>query len=46
MDLNQPPPQDIAYETEEPVLYEAKDGVAWVTMSRPAYNNVQNKTAR
>jgi enoyl-CoA hydratase len=42
MDLNQPPPQDITYETQEPVLYEAKDGVAWVTMSRPAYNNVQN----
>ncbi len=42
MDLNGPPPQDITYETDEPVFYEAKDGVAWVTMSRPAYNNVQN----
>jgi enoyl-CoA hydratase len=43
MDLNQPEaPQNPVYETEEPVLYETKDGVAWVTMSRPAYNNVQN----
>ena len=43
MDLTPPEvPQNPVYETEEPVLYEAKDGVAWVTMSRPAYNNVQN----
>ena len=42
MDLVEPPPQDVVYETETPVLYETKDGVAWVTMSRPAYNNVQN----
>ena len=45
MDLNPtdpPEPQNPVYETEEPVLYEAADGVAWVTMSRPAFNNVQN----
>jgi enoyl-CoA hydratase len=30
------------YETEEPVLYEVRDGVAWITMNRPAYNNAQN----
>lgn len=30
------------YETEEPVLYSVKDGVAAVTMNRPAFNNVQN----
>lgn len=32
----------IVYETEEPVLYEVRDGVAWVTMNRPRYNNAQN----
>jgi len=45
MDGNQtelPEVQTPVYETDEPVLYEAVDGVAWVTMSRPAYNNVQN----
>ena len=42
MDLVEPLPQDVVYETETPVLYETRDGVAWVTMSRPAYNNVQN----
>ena len=45
MDLNPtdpPEPQNPVYETESPVLYEAADGIAWVTMSRPAYNNVQN----
>lgn len=33
---------EIVYETNEPVLYEVKDGVAWVTMNRPRYNNAQN----
>jgi enoyl-CoA hydratase len=42
MDLIDPEPQTPVYETETPVLYEAADGVASVTMSRPAYNNVQN----
>ena len=30
------------YETNEPVLYETKDNVAWLTMNRPRYNNAQN----
>lgn len=30
------------YETDEPVLYEAVDGVATLTMNRPAFNNAQN----
>jgi len=42
MDLTDPPPQNPVYETETPISYEVVDGVAWVTMSRPAYNNVQN----
>ncbi|HWV59564.1 MAG TPA: enoyl-CoA hydratase [Sphingopyxis sp.] len=37
-----PEAADIVYETDEPVLYEVKDGVAWVTMNRPRYNNAQN----
>ncbi|HSV78159.1 MAG TPA: enoyl-CoA hydratase [Ramlibacter sp.] len=31
-----------AYETAEPVLYEVRDGIASVTMNRPAFNNAQN----
>lgn len=30
------------YETDEPVLYSVADGVAWITMNRPAFNNAQN----
>ena len=30
------------YETDSPVLYAVRDGVATVTMNRPAFNNVQN----
>jgi enoyl-CoA hydratase len=30
------------YETTEPVLYEARDGIATLTMNRPAFNNAQN----
>ncbi|MBY8823550.1 enoyl-CoA hydratase [Sphingomonas colocasiae] len=37
-----PDPADIVYETETPVLYEVRDGVAWVTMNRERYNNAQN----
>jgi enoyl-CoA hydratase len=38
------PPQNakIVYETEEPVLYAVEDGVAWITMNRPQFNNAQN----
>jgi enoyl-CoA hydratase len=41
-DLVSPQKADITYETEEPVLYEVVDGVAWITMNRPAFNNAQN----
>lgn len=41
-DLVEPKKVDIAYETEEPVLYEVKDATAWVTMNRPSFNNAQN----
>lgn len=41
-DLVEPQQVDIVYETEEPVLYEAADGVAWITMNRPSFNNAQN----
>ena len=30
------------YETEQPVLYAVKDGIATVTMNRPGFNNAQN----
>lgn len=30
------------YETDEPVLYTVADGIATVTMNRPAFNNAQN----
>ena len=41
-DLVEPKKVDITYETEEPVLYEVKEAVAWVTMNRPTFNNAQN----
>lgn len=33
---------EITYETDEPVHYEVKDGIATITMDRTRYNNVQN----
>lgn len=30
------------YETDDPVLYDVKDGIATVTMNRPLFNNAQN----
>ncbi len=41
-DLITPAPFTPEYETEEPVLYEVRDGVAWVTMNRTSFNNAQN----
>lgn len=48
--MNHPDPGDSfvqredqsVYETDEPVLYEARDGIATLTMSRPDFNNAQN----
>jgi enoyl-CoA hydratase len=42
MSASTPEAADIVYETDEPVLYEVREGVAWVTMSRERYNNAQN----
>ncbi|MEY4161114.1 MAG: hypothetical protein RLZZ136_1735 [Pseudomonadota bacterium] len=41
-DLVEPQKVDIVYETDEPVLYEVIDNVAWLTMNRPGFNNAQN----
>jgi enoyl-CoA hydratase len=41
-DLVEPKKVDIVYETDEPILYEVADGVAWITMNRPGFNNAQN----
>ena len=35
-------PDASVYETDLPVLYEARDGIATVTMNRPGFNNAQN----
>jgi enoyl-CoA hydratase len=38
------PREDVTpeYETDEPILYSAADGIAWLTLNRPAFHNVQN----
>ena len=41
-DLVEPRKVDIVYETDEPILYDVVDGVAWITMNRPSFNNAQN----
>jgi enoyl-CoA hydratase len=41
-DLVPPKTVDIVYETDEPILYAVEDGIAWLTMNRPAFNNAQN----
>ncbi len=33
---------DITYETDEPVLYAVEDKVAYITLNRPRFHNVQN----
>lgn len=40
--LVEPKKVDIAYETDSPILYEVADGVAWIMMNRPDFNNAQN----
>lgn len=40
--LVEPKKVDITYETEDPILYEVADGVAWIMMNRPDFNNAQN----
>ncbi len=41
-DLVEPQQTQITYETEEPVRYSVAEGVAWITMNRPQFNNAQN----
>jgi enoyl-CoA hydratase len=41
-DLVEPKKVEIEYETDAPILYEVVDGVAWITMDRPGFNNAQN----
>jgi enoyl-CoA hydratase len=41
-DLVPPKKVDITYETDMPVTYEVADGVAWIIMDRPQFNNSQN----
>lgn len=37
-----PKSTDIQYETDTPIDYRVEDGVAWVMMDRPQFNNAQN----
>lgn len=41
-DLVTPKALEPVYETTEPILYDIVDGVAWITMNRPDFNNAQN----
>lgn len=41
-DLVTPQQVDITYETDTPVTYTVENGVAWVMMNRPTFNNAQN----
>lgn len=41
-ELVEPKKVDIVYETDNPVLYEVADHVAWIMMDRPGFNNAQN----
>lgn len=37
-----PKKADPEYETDQPVLVDIREGVAWITMNRPRYRNAQN----
>ena len=41
-DLVEPKKVEITYETDAPILYDVVEGVAWITMNRPGFNNAQN----
>ncbi len=41
-DLVQPQEVDIVYETDSPVRYEVEGAIAWVTLDRTKFHNVQN----
>ncbi len=41
-DLVEPKKVDISYETDTPVRYAVEGAVAWITMERTRFNNVQN----
>lgn len=41
-ELVEPRTANIAYETDQPVRYQVDGAIAWVTMSRPQFNNAQN----
>jgi enoyl-CoA hydratase len=40
--LVEPKSVEITYETDTPVRYSVEGAVAWITMDRPRFNNVQN----
>lgn len=40
--IAEPTPSEHVYETDTPIPYEATNGVAWITLNRPKYHNVQN----
>jgi enoyl-CoA hydratase len=37
-----PKAPDYVYETDEPVLYDVRDAVAWISLNRPQFHNSQN----
>ena len=41
-DTVEPKKVDVTYETDVPILYEMKEGIATITLNRPRYNNAQN----
>jgi enoyl-CoA hydratase len=41
-DLVEPKQVEVVYETDQPVRYEVRGPVAWITLNRPKFNNAQN----